>query len=85
VITVIVGAPCCEAAMAVAGQRKSLAEVPYLPLDNCTMPNRCKCHCHKHPNRGLDERRQFVTTAQSIWSSDEINRRENRGRRHDDN
>ena len=81
-VTVVTGATCCEAAKAVAGQRKLLADAPRLPLAECTMSDQCKCRYQKHTDRREEEERRLLGTGESsIWNSANVNRRKKRGRR----
>jgi hypothetical protein len=84
-VSILPGSPCCKPAGEAQGRKILSSEAPKLPLDECTMPERCRCRFHKHSDRreGDDDRRLLGHVQRSVWYGG-AEKRKSRGRRTDD-
>lgn len=84
--SVVANHTCCDAAREIGDRIFLAADAPPLPLPQCTMPDGCKCHYRKYPDRrqGDDDRRMFGETRRSVMYGGAERRRKPRGRRADD-
>ncbi|MBB6092436.1 hypothetical protein HNQ60_001314 [Povalibacter uvarum] len=82
-IAIFRGAVCCSIARRFSEHRFLAREAPALPLNGCTMPERCECRYLKFKDRRTDSRRlDGFSAATRLYALKE--RRGVRGRRSTD-
>ena len=82
-VSMIGGAPCCEAVRSLKGQRLLVAQGVRLPLKACTMSIQCKCRYQKHSDRRAEDRRALGSTHRgSLFGISERRKAEEIGRAH---
>jgi hypothetical protein len=76
-VAVITGSNCCPAVKSIKSTKKLAAEIPSLPLPDCTMPQQCQCRFKKYADRRSDDedRRMFGASERSVWYSGEQRRK----------
>jgi hypothetical protein len=56
-VSIVPRLPACRSAEERLGQRYLLGEMPRLPLDDCSVPARCRCKYSRQADRRSNERR----------------------------
>jgi hypothetical protein len=76
--------PCCEAAQKISGNRYLMSQAPTLPLDGCTLYDKCRCKYEKWDDRRQEERRMSDSGIGSQFYHSEEKRGPEPGRRDTD-
>ena len=81
-VSITPGAPCCDAAANLRGQRLLMASAPRLPLAECSNPAGCRCRFQKHADRRdeVGDRRIAGLLQMNAWYGGS-ERRDRKGRR----
>jgi hypothetical protein len=83
-VSIVRGSPCCATAAEYGDKRFLVSETPALPLAGCSMSGQCSCTYRKHADRRSGEDRRFSMPGEKSQWYHGGERRNPRGRRHDD-